>query len=87
MSPFEVFFGRKANSDIRQLSQLPTFDEMHANSTAVQTWKKDIKKVIDKAAERQSVASEKMVARHAAKNPPSEYSIGDEVIVKLKKSD
>ena len=63
---------------------LPAFnDELSTREVALKQWKKDVKDVRKAADEAQKKAADSMVRQHKRKHTPSEYNIGENVIIKL----
>ena len=86
LSPFHLFYGREPNGYIDAFEMLPGFKEWKENPEVLNKWKEDVKHIRANGLKSQKKAADAMVKRHAKKHPPSNYNVGDAVIVKLDKS-
>ena len=82
LSPFEVFFGRRPNDNNFIEHESDFDDDGIADESSLETWMDDYGKILERADRSQRKASDAMKRRHAAKYPPSQYQIGEEVIIK-----
>ena len=81
--PFEVFFGRKENSNIESLDITKSQDApTESDDNDLKQWQENIFKIREESTMAQVKASTSMVERHRNKHPPSEYSLHDEVVYK-----
>ena len=84
LSPFEVFFGRKANENIeyiQNICELYTLLVSEKSYAASKEWVKNLRKDVEG---RQKLSRDKMISRHGNKFPPSVCELGDKVLVKIK---
>ena len=77
VSPFEVFFGRKVRASEKVETDVFPWDDDIAD------WNSKVEDVRRTADTKQRKAAKAMVDAHRAKNPPSVYKKGEEVMVKL----
>ena len=88
----KFFFNRKPNSKPNSCTNtydlLPPFiNDENLRKEAIKDWRIKCKQVTADATKKQLKQQEKMVNRHKSNNPPSIYEVGEEVIVKITKSD
>ena len=81
LSPFQVFFGRKPNlrTDFKE-TQDHTFDDIA--SEKIENFSVKTNEIRSLASSSSKSSANKMIQRNKRKFPPSEYSIGEEVIIK-----
>ena len=87
LSPFEVFFGRKANENIEYIQNT---DELYTRSVTEKpyaAWMERVKNLRNDTEGRQILSRDKIISRHGNKFPPSVYELGEKVLVKMKISD
>ena len=73
-SPFEVFFGRKENSNIESLDITKSQDtSTESDENDFKQWQENVSKIREESTMAQVKASTSMVQRHRNKHPPSEY--------------
>ena len=80
-SPFEVFYGRKPNSDIDGFDLLPSACEV--DTVSFRNWKSSVDNIREKAKETQIKSQDQMVKRHKNKHLPSVSKVGETVIFKV----
>ena len=85
LSPFEVFFGRKANENIEYIQNT---DELYTRSVTEKpyaAWMERVKNLTNDTEGRQILSRDKIISRHGNKFQPSVYELGEKVLVKMKK--
>ena len=87
LSPFEVFFGRKANENIEYIQNIGELYTPSVSEESYAAWKERVKNLRNDAEGRQKLSRDKMISRHGNKFPPSVYELGGKVLVKMKISD
>ena len=87
LSPFEVFFGRKANENIEYIQNISELYTPSVSEKSYASWKERVKNLRNDAEGRQKLSCDKMISRHGNKLPPSVYELGEKVLVKMKISD
>ena len=87
LSPFEVFFGRKANENIEYIQNIGELYTPSVSEESYAAWKERVKNLRNDAEGRQKLSRDKMISRHGNKFPPSVYELGEKVLVKMKISD
>ena len=83
LSPFEVFFGRKANENIEYIQNIGELYTPSVSEESYAAWKERVKNLRNDAEGRQKLSRDKMISRHGNKFPP----LGEKVLVKMKISD
>ena len=87
-SPFEVFYNRKPNGFVEAFDLVPSYTgNIEERASALKSWKEHCRNISNEANVKQTTSSEKMVDRHKITHPPSSYEIGEEVLIKLPRSD
>ena len=87
LSPFEVFFGRKANENIEYIQNICELYTPSVSEKSYAAWKKRVKNLRKDAEGRQKLSRDKMISQHGKKFSPSVYQLGDKMLVKMKISD
>ena len=86
-SPFEVFFGKKANENIEYIQNIGELYTPSVSEESYAAWKERVKNLRNDAESRQKLSRDKMVSRNGNKFPSSVYELGEKVLVKMKISD
>ena len=84
-SPFEVFFGRKANENIEYIQNTGELYARSVTEKSYAAWMERVKNLRNDTEGRQKLSRDKMISRHGNKFPPSVYELGENVLVKMKK--
>ena len=85
LSPFEIFFGRKPNPYCQGIT-IEDQEDIHCineeKNKTIDEHNRKCQSYREKAKQYSDAAAKKMVLRKKRKFPPSEYEVGEEVIVK-----
>ena len=84
-SPFEVFFGGKANENIEYIQDTGELYTRSVTEKSYAAWMERVKNLRNDTEGRQKLSRDKMISRHGNKFPPSVYELGENVLVKMKK--
>ena len=87
LSPFEVFFGRKAFENIEYIQNIGELYTPSVTEEWYAAWKERVKNLRNDAESRQKLSRDKMVSRNGNKFSSSVYELGEKVLVKMKISD
>ena len=71
LSPFEVFFGRKANENIEYIQNISELYTPSVSEKSYASWKERVKNLRNDGEGRQKLSPDKMISRHGNKFPPS----------------